>query len=123
MMAPDPSGIPAVAQLAERGARFVLWKNVPNRDKPGKRKKLPLQVSGEAAASTNPATWSGLDEAVAAARRRRVDGIGFVFNGDGIGGVDLDGCRDPATEEISPGRARSSSTSRPTPRCRPAGPG
>jgi hypothetical protein len=34
--------ISAVAQLAERGARFALWKNLPDRDKPGKLKKLPL---------------------------------------------------------------------------------
>jgi hypothetical protein len=102
MRAPDLAGIPAVAQLAERGARFVLWKNVPDRDKPGKRKRLPLQVSGEVAASTRPETWAGFHDVVAAAKRRRVDGVGFVFNGDGIGGVDLDGCRDPATGEISP---------------------
>src|SRR5688500_11428786 len=93
----DLAGIPAVAQLAERGARFVLWRNVPDRDKPGKLRKLPLQITGKAAASTRRETWAGFGEAVAAATRRQVDGIGFVFNGDGIGGVDLDGCRDPET--------------------------
>jgi hypothetical protein len=100
MSAPDLARIPAVVQLAERGARFVLWKNVPDR-KTGKPRKLPLRTDGKAADSTRPETWATFDEAVAAARRRRVDGVGFVFDGDGIGGVDLDGCRDPAAGEIS----------------------
>jgi primase-polymerase (primpol)-like protein len=37
-----------------------------------------------------------------AARTGRFDGIGFVVNGDGIVGGDLDGCRLPHSGEIHP---------------------
>jgi primase-polymerase (primpol)-like protein len=67
----------------------------------------PLEVCRVGACPTTYLPGDGvpahasLEQAVAVAKRR-VDGIGFVFNGDGIGGVDFDGCRDPATGEISP---------------------
>lgn len=51
--------------------------------------KVPKRVYGGNASSTNPATWASYDSA----RGSSVgDGLGFVFAGDGIAGIDLDGC-------------------------------
>ena len=49
--------------------------------------KVPLQVSGRPASSTNPGTWSSFDVVAASCERR-----GFVLNGDGIACIDLDHC-------------------------------
>jgi hypothetical protein len=67
----------------------------------------PLEVCRVGACPTTYLPGDGvpahasLEQAVAVAKRR-VDGIGFVFNGDGIAGVDLDGCRNPETGAIAP---------------------
>jgi primase-polymerase (primpol)-like protein len=91
--------IPAIAELNELGPRFCLWKTVV-RD--GKATKMPIQpTSGEAASSTDPTTWASLADCKAAQKRRRAAGIGFFFNGDGYGGVDLDACRDQANGAIA----------------------
>lgn len=51
--------------------------------------KVPQQVNGRAASSTNPATWTTY---AAASSSTHGDGVGFVLNGDGIACVDLDHC-------------------------------
>ena len=55
--------------------RWVLWNP----------RKVPLQVDGQAASSTNPATWTSYGRVFGRPR------IGFVL-GDGIGCIDLDHC-------------------------------
>ena len=51
--------------------------------------KRPITLTGRAASSTNPETWSPYLEA----RDSSVgDGLGFVLNGDGIVCIDLDHC-------------------------------
>src|SRR3954452_5151771 len=104
------AGLPAVEQLVERGARFVLWRNEV-RD--GKPTKAPLRVNGQYADSTKASTWNTLAECEAALRSVRADGIGFVLAAErdqaagrpAVVGGDLDGCRDPRTGAIEP-RAR-----------------
>jgi len=54
-------------------------------------RKVPITVNGQAASSTNPATWSDYQTATAATVG---DGLGFVLNGDGIVCIDLDHCYD-----------------------------
>lgn len=49
-------------------------------------RKVPLQVSGHAASSTDPATWAPFEDV-----RGSRYGLGFVLNGDGVACVDLDG--------------------------------
>src|SRR3954470_8346913 len=101
------AGLPAVEQLVERGARFVLWRNEV-RD--GKPTKIPLRTNGQYADSTKASTWNTLAECQAALPSVRADGIGFVLAEErdraagrpAVVGVDLDGCRDPATGEIKP---------------------
>jgi putative DNA primase/helicase len=73
-------------------------------NKHGKRPKVPKNpVTGDNAAVDNPQTWGTFDEAVAAVTRFGLDGLGFVFTAnDPYTGVDLDGCRDPSTGELTP---------------------
>lgn len=51
--------------------------------------KVPKTVHGRAASSTDPATWSTFEEALASGVG---DGLGFVLAGDGIACIDLDHC-------------------------------
>lgn len=71
--------IPAV--MRERD-RWVSWKPVRRQ---GKLTKMPVQVSGRSASSTNAATWTSWSQVSKLERR------GFVLGG-GIGCVDLDHC-------------------------------
>ena len=67
--------------------RWVLWRFDWNGSK---WTKTPINArTGGKASSTNAATWTTFDDAVAAYRRGGVDGIGFVL-GDGWSGIDLD---------------------------------
>lgn len=73
----------------------------------GRWAKVPVDCrTGRPASVTAPATWAPFPDAVAALARRsgrRPDGVGFVFAaGDGLVGVDLDDCRDPATGAVAP---------------------
>jgi len=57
-------------------------------------KKKPCcsaSINGSASI-TNPHTWSSFDLTQTAYEEGGRDGIGFVFNGDGIVGIDLDKC-------------------------------
>jgi predicted P-loop ATPase len=94
--------IPAIAELAEGGARFCCW-NWVERD--GQRTKPPIDAhNGKMASSTDRATWSTLDEALATRQKRKLAGIGWMLDSstDGIVGIDLDGCRDAETGELKP---------------------
>lgn len=81
-------------------ARAVVW----NREtRNGKLTKVPYQAHhpGLKAAVNNPGTWAPFADAVAAYEDGKADGAGVVL-GDGLVGVDLDGCRDPETGAIAP---------------------
>jgi len=55
--------------------------------------KAPMNPhTGRNASSTDSATWATYAEATAAQMRYRWHGVGFVLNGDGIVGIDLDDC-------------------------------
>ena len=55
--------------------------------------KAPMNPhTGRNASSTDLATWATYAEATAAQARYRWHGVGFVLNGDGIVGIDLDDC-------------------------------
>jgi hypothetical protein len=74
--------------------RWVLWGYETRKGKPT---KVPYQVTGRHADSTDPRTWTTFEEAVGAWRRkqRRYAGIGFVFSReDGLAGIDLDNSLD-----------------------------
>lgn len=90
------------AELKER-PQWVAWR-YESRD--GRWTKVPYDVrSGKRAEVDDPATWAGFDEAIAAARANKHDGVGFVFSADDpYCGIDLDRCLD-AEGRASP-RAR-----------------
>lgn len=95
MIATD--GIPV--ELRER-LQWVCWRY---EERDGKATKPPYTIVGKHASSTDPATWSTFEEALAASRDGDWNGIGFVFSGDDpFAGVDLDKCRNPVTGEIDP---------------------
>ena len=76
--------------------RWILWR-YENGD------KIPYQTNGRRASTRNPAHWSTYAEAAASLDPERDAGLGFVFaKGDGLVGIDLDDCRDPATGAIAP---------------------
>lgn len=75
-------------------AQWVNWKAI-FRD--GKEVKLPVQPTGAAASSTDPATWCRFDQLATTG----FSGVGFVFSmDDPYIGIDLDGCRDPQSGTI-----------------------
>jgi len=80
--------------------RWVCWK-MEERD--GKPTKVPVNSStGGQAMSNNPTTWGTFRQAVSSVSKLSCNGIGFMFNGDGLLGVDLDHGRNPDTGEIEP---------------------
>ncbi|SDD94068.1 hypothetical protein [Natrinema hispanicum] len=85
-------------ELRERD-QWVCWKE-ELRD--GKLTKIPVTPgSGAFASSTDPETWASFETALEYADTGNADGIGFVFTDDDpIVGVDLDDCRDPASDDV-----------------------
>src|SRR5829696_7847270 len=71
--------------------QWVCWRS---EERDGKPTKIPYSpLTGERASSTNPDTWAGYSEAVAAYKERGYCGIGLVFTkDDDLVGVDLDHC-------------------------------
>ena len=98
----DPSAIPLELQAV---ARWVGWKAIQK--SPGaKPDKEPFRTDllNTHASSTDPETWGTFEQAVTALEEDDSDftGIGFVLNGDGIVGVDIDHCVDGTTGDINP---------------------
>lgn len=71
--------------------QWVAWKAVPKGD--GKKPtKVPVNpATGGNAMSNNPATWGSFDAAVKRATDDGLAGIGMMFAGDDLVGIDLDG--------------------------------
>jgi hypothetical protein len=81
--------------------RWVNWRNEAGR-------KIPYdpKLTNGRASSTDPETWSTFEQARTAYEEREGDtdaftGVGFVLNGDGLVGVDIDHCdTDPAALQL-----------------------
>jgi hypothetical protein len=80
---------------------WVLWRWEEKKDGSGKT-KVPYRAKQPdvKASSTNPATWSSFDVAVAA--EHLADGIGFMLLGSGFAAFDIDDCRNAETGTIHP---------------------
>ncbi len=80
-MTPDFSAMPAALC---RLPRWVVWKG----------RKIPFCATllNSPASVTNPDTWASFDQAQTAFEEGGYAGVGFVLNGDGLVGVDLDKC-------------------------------
>ena len=92
----DP--LPDVPRTLKQLRQWVRWRLETVSGKPT---KVPYQVNGKKASSTDPNTWVDYRTAVTGATINASGGVGFVVNGDGIFGIDLDGCRNPKTGEVA----------------------
>lgn len=83
--------------------RFCLWKFMQvGEGEQQKWSKIPMQVNGHRASSTNPDTWTDFLTAQNTYEKGGFDGIGFVFTGDDdLVGIDIDDCIDLDTTEIN----------------------
>lgn len=78
---------PAVPRELRTGRRWVRWRSILRNGRPT---KLPLDLDGHAASSTDPATWCTFEDA---ARSEVGNGLGVVLvDTDDIVCVDLDRC-------------------------------
>ena len=78
---------------------WLVWRLI---NKGGEKpSKVPFSVSGGSASVSNPNTWGTFKSAVAAYETGEYDGIGFVFSDTPFVGVDIDGCVNTETGEIS----------------------
>lgn len=79
--------------------QWIMWKFDWN-IKSGSWAKVPYQVSGTHAASTDPEHWTTFDTVMLTFEesRSKFDGIGFVF-ANGYAGIDLDECLTDADGE------------------------
>lgn len=99
----DPDRIP---QVLKDALQWTVWKAEPNAKKPGTLDKVPYRAKapGRKASSIDASTWADYMSAYDAYVRRAetcADGLMFAC-GNGLGGVDIDGCIDPQTGEIAP---------------------
>lgn len=67
--------------------QWVTWRGWPDRKVP----YCAAAVDGKAS-STDPATWCDFDQAQTAYEEGGRDRVGFVLDGEGIAGIDLDHC-------------------------------
>jgi putative DNA primase/helicase len=85
------------AELTDR-KQWVCWRSIVKKDGPT---KIPFQVDGIAASSTDPQTWTTFETATESVHK--FDGLGFTFSStDDFIGIDLDACRDPETGTLEP---------------------
>jgi hypothetical protein len=95
MLTPITSNIP---QELKALPRWLTWRAEVHT--PGEKpRKVPYNAAAlnSKASSTDPATWSTFEQAEAAYAEREGDadaftGVGFVLDGDGVAGIDLDDC-------------------------------
>jgi hypothetical protein len=80
--------------------QWVTWKAV---QRAGRVTKVPYKPgSAGRASTTEPSTWAEYDDAIRDVETGRRGGVGFVFTeDDDYIGLDIDGCRDPVTGEIT----------------------
>lgn len=88
-----------IPEELRRRRQWLVWKYEKRGDD---ITKVPYIAGGVGKAlTTDIMTWRTFDEAVAALRTGRYDGLGFVFSsGDPYGGIDLDNCRAPETGKL-----------------------
>jgi putative DNA primase/helicase len=84
---------------------WVGWKYMQHPGEDHKRKVPINAMDGQPAKSNDPTTWCDFDTACLGKERFGLDGIGFMFSGDGIFGIDIDHCYDPETQELDPAAA------------------
>lgn len=104
---PLPVDADSIPEEMKALMNWVLWKYEDRTDSKGnvKKTKVPYQVNGKKAESTNPDTWRNIESVIKTLDRfpDKFDGVGFVFSEDsGIMGLDFDHVKDPETGEWNP---------------------
>ena len=102
-MSAQPQAMPPYPRDLLELPRWIVWR-YERRKGQKKPTKVPYNARTlEWASTTDPATWASFSTAWATYERTDGDyaGLGFVL-GDGIVGVDFDGCRDRETGELEP---------------------
>lgn len=99
-----PVNVDSIPEEMKALNNWVLWKYEDRKDSKGnvKKTKVPYQVNGRRAESTNPDTWGNIENIIKTLNRypNRYDGIGFVFSQDsGIMGLDFDHVKDTESGE------------------------
>jgi hypothetical protein len=94
-----------IPEELQRLNRWVCWKTEmkinkkTSKEEPTKVLKIPW--NGNNAKSNEPKTWGSYETALEGLKKFDFDGIGFVFNGDGLIGIDVDECRDIVTGQFN----------------------
>jgi hypothetical protein len=98
-------GYDAIPQSLRARAQWLVWRFEDNGEK--KPRKVPYYAAnhrrvGEQGTPEDRAKLRTLDQAIAAAAKLHMDGIGFAFlSGDGLIGIDIDGAIDTGTGEVA----------------------
>jgi len=95
---------PAELKTLNRWVLFRLELNLET----GKYTKIPYRTDGHGASVVNPDHWASFETCInklemsqkSNSAMKRFDGLGFVFNDDGVVGIDLDDVRDPVNGAI-----------------------
>lgn len=76
--------------------QWVCWKwSVSKTSKGYNVTKVPIGVNADSASTTDKETWNNFDNVLEAVNKNpKCDGIGFVFDGEEMIGVDFDNCVD-----------------------------
>ena len=92
-----------VPDMLRQSRSWIGWRERWDQ-KTGKIDKLPVCIpDGRGDDFLNPTRHVDYDTAVKAVKRLGLSGVGFVVTKDcGVGGGDLDKCRDPATGAVEP---------------------
>lgn len=78
--------------------RWICWKKIDRAG--GKPAKVPLSVNGGPGKVNDPATWATFPAAVEMSTQEG-SGVGFVFTNTEYIGIDIDGCIDPDSGQLS----------------------
>ena len=106
---PPPGGLVAADSCLEALAKVpACLKELPNwvrwrmETRNGRPTKVPYQLDGRKAISTDSSTWNTFDRCVAGGPIGSTQGVGFALTGSGFTCVDLDHSVDPDTGELTP---------------------
>ncbi|MBU8574956.1 phage/plasmid primase, P4 family [Bacillus pumilus] len=79
-----------IPQELKNAPQWILWRS---EERDGKKTKVPYQIDGSMAQSSNKRTWSTFPTILKFYNNRDYDGIGFMFSKDDpFIGIDIDHC-------------------------------
>jgi len=98
----DNNSIPAELMACNQWVAWHLEERVDGQGKPVSA-KVPLDAkTGHNAAADDPTTWSSYEQVINyMSEHEDAMGIGFVFNGNGFMGIDIDHCVNPDTGQVN----------------------